>query len=48
MQTFKMGQADELRWTESPAQRIPDWFVLEETLNLISFQPPAMGSDPFH
>lgn len=42
MQTFNMGQADELELS------LQHWFVLEGTLNLISFQPPAMGSDTFH
>jgi len=28
--------------------RITEWFGLEGTLKLISFQPPAMGRDPFH
>lgn len=26
-------------------QRIMEWFVLEETLNIIQFQPPALGRD---
>jgi len=24
------------------------WFGVEGTLQIISFQPPAMGRDPFH
>jgi len=28
--------------------RIIQWFGLEGTLQTISFQPPAMGRDPFH